>query len=118
MRGLLSRGGRLQHCARMVLFAAYPLFGAGSDVVAAPKSHTVVIEAMQFAPQTTEVNVGDTVVWKNKDFFPHTASANDRSFDSGEIATNRSWKFKTRKKGDFPYVCKLHPTMKGVLRVK
>jgi plastocyanin len=83
-----------------------------------PKVHTVIIEAMQFTPQTVEVNDGDTVIWKNKDAFPHTVTSADRSFDSEEIATNRSWKFKVSKKGVFPYVCALHPTMKGRLTVK
>lgn len=116
--GLVSQGGKLLRCARIALFAATALFGARPDAMGAPKAHTVVIEAMQFSPQIMEVNVGDTVVWKNKDFFPHTASAEGRSFDSGEIAQNRSWTFKARKKGDFSYVCRLHPTMKGSLRVK
>lgn len=86
--------------------------------LAKPKSHTVVIEAMQFTPQRIEVRLGDTVAWRNKDFFPHTATAEDHRFDSGEIAANRSWKFKPRKKGSFSYICTLHPSMKGSLVVK
>jgi plastocyanin len=94
--------------------------GAGSDVHAAGKArtHTIVIEAMRYSPPTLDVAVGDIVVWKNKDPFPHTATAEDRSFDSQRIAADRSWKFKVRKKGVFPYVCTLHPTMKGELVVK
>jgi plastocyanin len=91
---------------------------ASADSVAKPKSRTVVIESMQFSPQQIEVKLGETVVWSNKDFFPHTATAEDHSFDSGEIATNRSWRFKPRKKGVYPYICTLHPTMKGQLVVR
>jgi plastocyanin len=105
-------------CAGRALFAALALLGASCGAAAQPKTHTIVIEAMQFSPLLAQVNVGDTVVWKNKDFFPHTASAEAGSFDSGEIAPSRSWKFKARKKGVFPYVCRLHPTMKGSLQVK
>ena len=83
-----------------------------------PKMHTVVIEAMQFSPQKLEVNVGDTIVWKNKDPFPHTVTAEDRSFDSGNIAENRTWKLKARKMGAVSYSCKLHSTMKANLVVK
>lgn len=82
------------------------------------ENHTVVIEAMRFSPQTIEVNVGDTVIWKNKDPFPHTVTSGNRSFDSGEFSENRFWKFKARRKGTFQYVCALHPTMKGSLVVK
>lgn len=82
------------------------------------KTHAIAIEGLQYSPPRIEVNAGDIVSWTNKDPFPHTVTANDRSFDSGEIASNRTWKLKTREKGSFPYVCTLHPTMKGVLVVK
>ena len=101
------------------------ILSAGSDLgvgVAragpAAKTHTVVIEAMVFTPAAIEVNAGDTIVWKNKDPFPHTATAQDRSFNSGEIAPDRSWKFKAVRKGRFTYGCTLHTTMQGVLIVK
>lgn len=97
---------------------ALTVTAASADRVIKPTLRTVVIESMQFSPQQVEVKLGETVVWTNKDFFPHTATAEDHSFDSGEIATNRSWRFKPRKKGVFPYVCTLHPTMKGSLVVK
>jgi plastocyanin len=85
---------------------------------AAPKTHTVVIEAMQFSPQVLEVKVGDTVVWVNKDAFPHNAVATVPGFQSKEIASDGSWKFKAVKKGTFPYLCTLHPMMKASLVVK
>lgn len=84
----------------------------------AAKTHTVVIEAMAFTPAAIEVHAGDTIVWKNKDPFPHTATAQDRSFSSGEIAPDRSWKFKSVRKGRFTYGCTLHTTMQGELIVK
>ncbi|MFL6674638.1 MAG: cupredoxin family copper-binding protein [Massilia sp.] len=85
---------------------------------AAPPRHAVVVEAMQFSPARLEVNVGETVVWKNKDFFPHTATSSDRSFDSGAIASGASWTFRATSKGVHEYICTLHPGMKGVLVVK
>jgi plastocyanin len=95
---------------------------AGSTAFAAGKSkakmHTIVIDAMQYSPANLEVAVGDIVVWKNKDPFPHTATAEDRTFDSHSIGADRSWKYKARKKGVFPYICTLHPTMKAQLVVK
>jgi plastocyanin len=109
---------QLPRHAGLVLLATAALAGVHADTLARSKSHTVVIEAMQYTPQQITVKAGDTVVWTNKDFFPHTVTAEDRSFDSGEIATNRSWRFKARNKGTYPYVCTLHPTMKGSLVVK
>ena len=86
--------------------------------LAAPTTHTVVIADMKFTPQSLTVKQGDTVVWVNKDFFPHNAQAQDRAFDSRDLATNASWRYVAAKAGTFPYVCTLHPTMKGTLVVK
>jgi plastocyanin len=92
--------------------------GPGMEALAAPTTHTVVIVAMKFEPESLTVKPGDTIVWINKDFFPHTATAEDRSFDSRDIGTNKSWKYVAKKDGTFPYICTLHPTMKGTLTVK
>ena len=58
------------------------------------------------------------MVWVNKDPFPHTATSKAGGFDSGEIAAAKSWKFVAAKTGEFEYICTLHPTMKGKLRVE
>lgn len=92
--------------------------GAGMGASAASTTHTIVISGMKFVPETVTVSRGDTIVWVNKDFFPHTATAQDKSFDSRDIVTNKSWKYVATRKGVFPYVCTLHPTMKATLIVK
>jgi plastocyanin len=84
----------------------------------APRVHTVVIDGMQFIPQTIEVKPGDTVVWRNKDPFPHTATAAGGGPDSPAIAAGASWKFTAKKRGSYPYLCTLHRTMTGRLVVK
>ena len=104
--------------AALVSFAWVLQAGAGMSAFAASTTHTVVIAGMKFVPETLMVKAGDTVVWVNKDFFPHTATAQDRSFDSGDIATNNSWKYVATKTGTFSYICTLHPTMKATLIVK
>ena len=81
-------------------------------------THEIVMEGVAFKPQTLTVKKGDSVVWVNNDVFPHTATAADRTFDSGEIASTRKWKLVAKKSGRFPYICTLHPTMKGTLIVK
>lgn len=83
-----------------------------------PVTHTVTIASTSFAPVDLTVAAGDTVVWVNKDFFPHTATSKSGGFDSGDIAPDKSWKYVAKKKGDFPYICSIHPSMKGTLHVK
>jgi plastocyanin len=83
-----------------------------------PRTHTVTIEGTRFQPELLTVNVGDTVVWVNKDAFPHTATAKPGPFDSGAITTGNSWKHTVKAKGEVAYICSYHPTMTGRLRVK
>lgn len=80
-------------------------------------THTVLIEGMQFKPQTLTVKRGDEVVWLNKDFMPHTATAT-RVFDSGNIPAGGSGRVVPTRRGRFPYACALHPSMKAVLIVE
>jgi plastocyanin len=84
----------------------------------APSTHTVVMEGTRFQPADLKIAVGDTVVWANKDPFPHTATSTDGGFDSKEIEEGKSWKYTFKTKGDFTYVCVLHPPMKGTLKVE
>jgi len=104
--------------AALVSLACALQMGVGIGALAASTTHTIVIADMKFVPDTLTVKAGDTVVWVNKDFFPHTATAQDKTFDSRDIATNKSWKYVATKKGSFPYICTLHPTMKATLIVK
>lgn len=84
---------------------------------AKPVTHTIVMHATSYAPLALTVKRGDTVVWVNKDPFPHTATSKG-VFDSGSIAAGASWKYKARKAGDYTYICTFHPNMVGTLRVE
>jgi plastocyanin len=83
-----------------------------------PVVHSVVIEGTSFHPQSLTVRRGDIIVWKNKDFFPHTVTARNLQFDSHLLAEGRSWKYTAKERGEFPYFCTLHQTMTGMLIVK
>ena len=81
-------------------------------------AHTVVIEATSYKPLALEIKRGDTVVWVNKDPFPHTATATAKGgFDSGSIAAGASWKRVFAKPGDYAYICSFHPNMKATVHV-
>lgn len=88
---------------------------AGADK---PSTSTVAIDGTTFTPQTITVKAGSTVVWENKDPFPHTATSQAAGFDSHAIQPGKSWKYKATKTGEFNYVCAYHPTMKATLRVE
>ena len=87
---------------------------------AAPAVHTILIDGMRFIPQTVEVRQGDTVVWRNKDPFPHTATVSESKGGpaSPVIAAGARWTYKATRRGSYPYLCTLHRTMTGQLVVK
>jgi plastocyanin len=82
-----------------------------------PVTHTVTIDAARFSPAELVVNVGDSVVWVNKDILAHTATTSKPGFDSKVIPPGKSWRYTVKRKGEFPYACVFHP-MTGILRVK
>lgn len=80
-----------------------------------PKTFHIAIKGFRFQPEKLEVEVGDTVIWTNEDIVPHIVTAEkikSKSMDKGE-----SWSLKVKQKGDFPYICRFHPTMKAELIV-
>jgi plastocyanin len=93
--------------------------GAGAGACAPPPaSHSVAIDALAFQPPALTVKAGDTIVWTNKDPFPHTITSQPGGFDSGSVQSGQSWSYVATQKGEFAYICTLHPTMKGALRVE
>ena len=92
--------------------------GSASEPSTGVSTHTVTIENMLFNPAELTVHRGDRIVWVNKDLFPHTATAKDKTFDSGAIESNGSWTFKADKAGDYPYGCTFHQTMNGQIHVR
>ena len=109
--------------ARLALACAWGLLCVGggtaieSAAAAKPVTHTVVIDGLKYEPETLTVKRGETVVWVNKDPFPHTVTVKG-AFDSHDIAAGKSWKFTPRKTGEYAYICTLHPNMKGTIKVE
>src|SRR3954452_7158765 len=90
---------------------------SGTTVTAAAASTGVTIKDFKFGPASVSVNVGDTITWTNQDIAPHTATASDGSFDTGSLSQGKSGSHTFTKAGTFPYICSIHPTMKGTVTV-
>jgi plastocyanin len=71
-----------------------------------------------FDPPTLTIARGDTVVWSNADFVPHTSTARDSAWNSKEIAANATWRYVPLKAGRYEYYCFFHQTMKGTIIVR
>jgi plastocyanin len=96
--------------------AALTMWIAASAVLAADSS--VTIAGFAFAPATVTIQVGDSVTWTNEDSTPHTATAGDGSFDTGQLANGDSEAVTFDTAGTFAYVCSIHPQMTGTVVVE
>ena len=96
--------------------------GAGSrhpkPKAIAAASGSVTIADFSFAPATITINQGDTVTWNNNGPTPHSATANDGSFDTGILKKGQSGSHTFNQAGTFSYFCKPHPFMKASVVVQ
>jgi putative membrane protein len=81
-------------------------------------NHSATIDGTAFTPPRIRVRVGEPVTWTNTDPFAHTVTSRSGGFDSKTIASGASWTYRATRAGEFPYVCTLHPTMRGTLIVE
>ena len=73
-----------------------------------------------YTPNTASVTDRSTVTWNNIDSTPHTATADDGSFDTGIINGGSSGSaIISANSGTtvIPYHCSVHPEMRGTLQV-
>ncbi len=78
---------------------------------------TVKIRNFKFEPANVTIVEGQTVQFINEDEEPHTATSTDGFFNSKALDTNQTWNYTATKPGAFPYICSVHPFMKGTLTV-
>jgi plastocyanin len=83
-----------------------------------PSANSVSIINMSFSPATITVAPGTTVTWTNNDGMTHTVTADDISFDSGNITTGSKFSRVFSTVGSYSYHCTIHPNMKGTIIVK
>jgi LPXTG-motif cell wall-anchored protein len=84
----------------------------------AAASGSVTIADFTFAPKTITVNQGDTVTWNNNGPTPHSATANDGSFDTGILKKGQTSSHTFSQAGTFSYFCTPHPFMKATVVVQ
>jgi plastocyanin len=77
----------------------------------------VDIHDYAFAPKTLMVLLGTTVTWTNHDGDPHTVAGSGSGLKSKSLRMNGSYSYTFTKAGTFPYVCSVHPQMKGAIVV-
>ena len=83
----------------------------------APRAEKVEIENFAYNPDPVTIEEGGKVIWINRDSTPHTATADDGSFDTGELDEGKLKSETFKEAGEFTYFCRIHPNMHGTIRV-
>ena len=93
---------------------------ASGPIVSIPSGAAMQTGSVYYSPPTITVVLGvnSTVTWVNNDDAPHTVTANDGSFNSGNINAGQSWAHTFTTPGTYTYYCSYHPWMKGTVVVK
>jgi plastocyanin len=100
---------------RLLLVVALLLVVPMSSNLARVASAAPALQAMEvevddnyFEPKNLTVAVGATVTWKNEGQRAHTVTADDHSFDSGDLAHDGVFTWTFAKAGTYPYYCEHH----------
>ncbi len=80
--------------------------------------HKVEIRSFKFVPNSLIVQPGDTITWINRDIVPHTATAKDKSWDTGRLKKDQGYKLVVTPETSKDYVCRFHPQMKARLALR
>ena len=78
----------------------------------------VAIADFAFDPETVTVDAGTKLTWTNDDEAPHTATADDGSFDTGTLKLDDTGAVALDQPGTYTYYCRFHPFMKGTVEVR
>ncbi len=80
--------------------------------------NAVSIKGFAFSVSTLNVAEGTKVTWTNNDATTHTVTADDDSFNSGDIAAGQTYSRTFSVAGTYNYHCVYHSMMKGSVVVK
>ena len=79
--------------------------------------HKIAIKRFEFDPKTVTVHVGDVIEWTNHDLAPHTASATEFGWDTGEISKGTAQQITVTEDMEQGYFCAYHPHMTGRIEI-
>ncbi|AIC15678.1 cupredoxin domain-containing protein [Nitrososphaera viennensis] len=112
--------------AAVLAIPSQAAFAATVNITIVPGASTKTNDA--FSPNPAQANVGDTVIWTNKDGALHTVESGSGGTPDGKfgekpdgtpvlIPPTKTLEFKPTEAGEYPYFCSLHPAMVGTLTV-
>jgi plastocyanin len=101
------------------LFSAWP-------TAATPPYTAITIESGSpyFVPKFVTVSTGSPIMWENPTATDHTVThtgclenGDHCAFDSGLMLPTGTFALPGLAPGQYPYICRIHPIMRGVITV-
>jgi plastocyanin len=102
------------HKALLTLVTVGAITLSAAVSVSAQALATVNMNPVTFDQPQVQIAAGDTVVWNNSSALVHTVTADDGSFDSGDVATSDQFSMEFDTPGTYAYHCAYHGDIGGV----
>jgi plastocyanin len=109
--------------AALTMVSALAVAGAAASADSSERSAeasavaTVSMGDNFFSPVKKRVKPRTKVTWTNGGQNPHTATASNGTFNTGTVAPGEKGSRTFKKLGKFPYFCRIHPNMRGTIKV-
>ena len=102
------------------LIGASPMQSSTTPAPVASSGPAAVVHMHDFSfdPETVTIQAGQSVQWINDDAIFHSATADDKSWNSGELDQGRSYTHTFEKPGTYEYYCDDHSYMQAAVVVK
>ena len=117
---MISGIGRRGFLASLAALPVLGLIARGAQAhngVILGRIHEVQMKGLAFTPARIKAKVGDGIRWSNADLAPHTATATDKSWDTGPITNGKNVTIEVTEVMTGTYKCKFHPHMLGEILV-
>jgi plastocyanin len=83
------------------------------STAAAQPATTINMTDDSFAQTQVQIAAGQSVVWMNGSTMVHTVTADDGTFDSGDVAVGTPYSQEFDTPGTYPYYCQYHGGVGG-----
>ena len=82
-----------------------------------PPANTIYMKGSVFSVPSLTISAGTKISWVNDDNMVHTVTADDASFNSGDINPGNSFSYTFNTVGTYNYHCVHHAGMTAVVTV-
>src|SRR5258705_7621980 len=95
----------------MLLFFACSKSSYNDSGGGTPPDYTIYMKGSVFSIPSLTISTGSKITWVNDDNMIHTVTANDASFNSGDMNPGSSFSYTFNTVGTYNYYCMHHAGM-------